>query len=108
MQQVSLISLSLPGWLQSNEDKLEKCWLSGMTFEELLVETDDSTMVQAGSELTLIFFIYIGGIKRRCQETVKVDHVSGHTAGLRFLYFNNEHSCNIEKLIHLSIDVCCR
>ena len=102
MQQITFVRLSMPAWLMTKENQLEKCHLSGMDFSQLLVEMDDSSLIPMGTELTLVFYIKIDGVNRRCQEMVKVDRVSGHTAELRFQCFDNVHSCNIEKLIHLS------
>lgn len=73
-----------------------------MTFEGLVIDTDSPDLVRPGSQLIAIFYIDIDGVKRRCQEIVRVTQVEGHTAGLKFECFDNGHSCNIEKLIHLA------
>ena len=100
VQQLPQIPLSMPAWLYNSEHELQRCRLKAMTLEGLLVETSDDDL-EPGAHLTVVFYINIDGMYRRCQETVKVDEVTGHSAGLVFECFDSGHSCNIEKLVHL-------
>jgi len=101
VQQLPKIPLSIPAWLFDSELHSQQCLLNAMTLEGLLVEAGEQNLIP-GTTLTVVFYLSIAGIRRRCQENVVVDEVHGCQAGLRFQRFDNCHSCNVEKLVHFS------